>query len=248
MDLSTSQNSPAIPLAIPLLLLTLWAGLLFGGFLLGQDPQGIRRMPVWTRMASSAVLVALAWYLVGQASASLVQRYALFIALGMSLGFLGDLFMAELLPVSQRVLWGMAAFGLGHLAYIAGLVELARRLPGFAPVRWDALAAWLLLGGLLCYWIVLRGQERTALHWAALPYALLLASTTGLATGLALQDAGFAPLALGAFLFLVSDLILAAQLFNGARFPLIGDVIWLTYGPGQMLIVTSAWAALKRLT
>ncbi len=230
---------------VAMALLALWAAFLFGGFALGQDPEGIRRMPVWTRMASSATLVILAWYLAWLASGSQIQGYAAAIALGMSLGFLGDLFLAELLPVSQRVLWGMAAFGLGHLAYIGGMLGLARRLPGFAPVRWEILAFWLLLGGLLCYWIVLRGQERTVLHWAALPYALLLASTAGLATGLAFQDVRFAPLALGAALFLISDLILATQLFNGARFPLIGDVIWLTYGPGQMLIVTSTWAALK---
>ena len=40
-----------------------------------------------------------------------------------------------------------------------------------------------------------------------------------------------------------SDLILAAQLFNDLSFSLIGDVIWLTYGPGQMLIVYSAATA-----
>ena len=83
----------------------------------------------------------------------------------------------------------------------------------------------------------MRGHTPTTLHWAALPYALLLASTAGFATGLALQDATLLPLALGAALFLLSDLILAAQLFNHLHFPLIGDVIWLTYGPGQMLIV-----------
>ena len=36
------------------------------------------------------------------------------------------------------------------------------------------------------------------------------------------------------------DLILAAQLFSGLAFPLIGDVIWLTYGPAQALIVYAA--------
>jgi hypothetical protein len=82
------------------------------------------------------------------------------------------------------------------------------------------------------------------LHWVALPYALLLASTAGVATGLALQDTAFWPMAAGAALFLLSDLILAAQLFNGRRFRLIDDVIWLTYGPGQMLIVYSVAAAL----
>jgi hypothetical protein len=48
-----------------------------------------------------------------------------------------------------------------------------------------------------------------------------------------------APLALGAALFLLSDLILAGELFRGWRRPGL-DVVWLTYGPAQMLIVYSA--------
>jgi hypothetical protein len=81
------------------------------------------------------------------------------------------------------------------------------------------------------------------LHRAALPYALLLASTAGLATGLAVQAPAFVPLAIGGGLFLLSDLILAARLFNGVYFYLIGDIVWLTYGPAQALIVYSVSSA-----
>src|SRR5690606_23634776 len=104
---------------------------------------------------------------------------------------------------------------------------------------------WLIVGTLGWYLAVWRGVgERTSLHSAALPYALLLASTAGAATGLALQNALFVGMAIGAALFLLSDLILAAFLFRGASFPLIDDVVWLTYGPAQMLIVYSIDAAL----
>ncbi len=49
--------------------------------------------------------------------------FAMLIAIGMTLGFLGDLFMGQLLPVQGYVLWGMGSFGLGHVAYIvAGVV------------------------------------------------------------------------------------------------------------------------------
>jgi hypothetical protein len=47
------------------------------------------------------------------------------------------------------------------------------------------------------------------------------------------------PLALGAILFLMSDLILAGALFNDLHWPLHHDIVWLTYGTGQMLIVYS---------
>lgn len=221
-------------------LLILWAGLLFGGFVFGTPSEdGARRMPIWTRIASSLALVVAAWswFLIAQGSD--FHRLALFIAAGMTLGFIGDLFMAQLLPLDDYVLGGMAAFGLGHVAYIAGILDYANvhNLTD-AAARWGSLAGWLGFGVAGWYVIVFRGAKTpTILHKAALPYALLLATTTGMATGLALQDSTFALMGLGAALFLLSDLILAAQLFNGLHFRLIGDVVWLTYGPGQMLIV-----------
>ena len=140
---------------------------------------------------------------------------------------------------------GHGAFGLGHVAYIAAILGYgsAHGLDAAGP-RFGAWLAWLLIGAVAWYFVVFRGQKPTALHWAALPYSLLLASTAGFATGLALQDPAFVPLAIGAVLFLISDLILAAQLFAGRRFRLIDDVVWLTYGPGQMLIVYSVGAAI----
>ncbi len=234
-----------------LILLIAWAALLFGGFIFGKPQAGRQsgdrdgRMPTWTRMASSAVLVVAGWSWAALARGSGAATFALLIAVGMTLGFLGDLFMAKLLPVSPHVLWGIGAFGLGHVAYIAAILGYgsAHGLDAAGP-RFGAWLVWLLIGAVAWYFVVFRGQKPTALHWAALPYSLLLASTAGFATGLALQDPAFVPLAIGAVLFLISDLILAAQLFAGRRFRLIDDVVWLTYGPGQMLIVYSVGAAI----
>ncbi|MCB8943891.1 MAG: lysoplasmalogenase [Ardenticatenaceae bacterium] len=217
-------------------LLILWAVFLFGGFIFGS---GERRMPTWTRMVSSAVLVIAAW------SWFVVNRgnFSLLLALGMTLGFVGDLWLAGVLPFGRSVIGGIVAFGIGHIFYISAILTFANQHKLNAPgARWLALAGWLLIGLIGWYVVVFRGQEVTMLHWAALPYALLLASTAGLATGLALQSSHFVPMALGAALFLLSDLILAGELFSGLQFPLIGDVIWLTYGPGQALIVYAASA------
>jgi len=90
---------------------------------------------------------------------------------------------------------------------------------------------------------VYRARQRSQLRWPALGYVLLLASTAGTATGLALQAPAFVPLAAGGALFLASDLILAAGNFGGARVYLLDDWVWLTYGPAQMLIVYAAWMA-----
>jgi len=230
-------------------LLALWGLLLFGGFVFGRsDPDTSQRMPLWTRIGSSLVLVIAGWSWYWFSRDTEAAGFALLIAVGMSLGFVGDLFMADLLPLSQPVLGGIGAFGLGHVAYIAACLLFGNQqgLDAQGP-RWGAWGAWLLIGVAGWYLVVFRRQRPTVLHWAALPYSLLLASTAGLATGLALQAPAFTQLTIGAALFLASDLILAARLFSDLHFPMINDVVWLTYGPGQMFIVYSVARALQFL-
>mgnify|MGYP001184955005 CR=1 FL=1 len=234
-------------------LLILWAILLFGGFLLGGPTDAARRMPAWTRMASSATLVvaAFSWYAFTRNGPT--GSYALLVAVGMTFGLLGDLALAGWLPGGRNVIMGIAFFGIGHIFYITAMLRFATvaGLTASGP-RWGALAVWLLVGLVGWYIVVLRGAAAGGItpgivHWIALPYALLLAGTAGVATGLALQDGRFIPLAIGGALFLLSDLILAGEMFSGLSFRLIGDVIWLTYGPAQMLIVYSVSAVLSRL-
>jgi uncharacterized membrane protein YhhN len=73
----------------------------------------------------------------------------------------------------------------------------------------------------------------------------LLTGMAALATTLAIEDANFIPTAVGAFLFVMSDTLLAGVLFERCRFHLIHDAIWLTYGTGQMLIVYGVSGALR---
>lgn len=229
-----------------LALLLVWGLLLLGGFVFGPGGHGDQRMPTWTRMGSSLTLVVLAWSQWMFARSRRSGRFALLLAVGMTFGLAGDLVLAGIFPGGRNVLGGIAAFGLGHVFYISAVVGWSRMVGlDSARARGSALGVWLVVGGVAWYFVVFRGQAAGVLHWAALPYALLLSGTAGVATGLALQARAFAPMALGAALFLTSDLILAAQLFNDVDFRLIGDVIWLTYGCGQMLIVTAvgvAWA------
>jgi hypothetical protein len=227
-------------------LVVLWACFLFGGFLFGKtDLKSNRRMPTWTRMASSLTLVVAAWSWYAFTRTTPVETFSLLIAVGMTFGFIGDLFLAQLIPLSQPTFGGITSFGLGHIAYILAMVQFGNQSGLDMPApRWGALCLWLLIGLCGWYFIVFRGNKLTTLHIAALAYTLLLASTAGFATGLALQSPAFIPMAIGAGLFLLSDLILAAQLFNDLQFPLIGDVVWLTYGPAQLLIVFAVNGAL----
>lgn len=222
------------------LLLVIWAMLLVGSVIRGwQAPK--TRQPVATRLrlAASATLVIAAWiWLVVARNSPAAAPFALLLALGVTCGFLGDLLLADVLPLEQGFLAGMAAFALGHIFYITAILHLTPH------VQWAIEGAALLVGLAGWYLVVFRGADAGALRWAALPYSLLLAMTAGVAVGLAMQEPVFVPLAIGALLFLGSDLLVAGERFGGLRFPHLGDAIWLSYGPAQALIVYAVNSAL----
>jgi uncharacterized membrane protein YhhN len=200
------------------------------------------RFATAARMGSSVVLVVSGWLAYGLWHGSAAGRFAACIALGMTLGAIGDFFNAGLLdfvPLGDPVLGGIIAFALGHVAYITGFVSLARRA-GLTNRRaiLGAVFAWQLVALVGWYFVAAQGAEARALVWPALPYSLLLAGTAGITSGLARQDRRLVGPALGAALFLASDMILAIELFRGS-FAYQTECVWLTYGPGQMLIVSS---------
>jgi len=204
-------------------------GLLFGK----RDEQGVNRIPKAVRMLSSALVLLCA----------LVQRRAErdqlnLVAAGMGCGFLGDLIMAQIVPLPEHVLFGMLTFGIGHGCYIKAFIDRARSASSASPhMRRSAFgAAWLvaLLGWL---GLVRNPKIGAALNYGALAYALLLASMSGAAAALAAQDRRYLGPAIGGSLFLLSDLLLASRLFRGAHFEQIGDGVWMTYIIGQALIV-----------
>jgi hypothetical protein len=245
--MAPGKSQPRLYRALLIALFVVWAFLLFGGFALGPtDETNSQRIPTWARMLSSFTLAIAAWIWPLSAPTAGEKRFSLLLAIGMSLGFGGDMFLADLLPVSL-LLPGMAAFGLGHVAYIYGMVCLAKERGFTRRTHWlGPLVVWLVIGTL--GWLVTAypSTESAALRWAALIYTLLIAVMAASATALALQVSAAIGLALGAALFFVSDIILAGQLYRGLHFTLINALVWLTYGPGQMLIVYGGNIAARR--
>ncbi len=227
-----------------------WAVLLLGGFLWGSSvADSANRIPAWCRMGSSFALVLAGWAWWLSTRGGRAHRYAFFIAVGMTLGWVGDLFNAHWLTLGlpDPVLGGIISFGLGHIAYITACVVAGRQCQlQSAAARNYSLLAWGLFGLVGWYFVVYQGSKNADLVGPALPYTLLLAGTAGMATALAVQDRRFLLLACGAALFLISDLVLAFRLFYG-EFPLGGDAVWLLYGPGQMLIVFALVTARSRI-
>lgn len=252
--LESSQPTPIIRLVIVGLLYA-WGLLLFASFLAGRaGANETYHLTTWGRLSSSACLVfaGVAWYVAAGAVADpgqrfLARRYAGAIALGMALGFLGDIFNAGLIPIPEPVMGGIVSFGIGHVAYIYACIFLGNRLGLNRPSsRFGSLLFWELVGLAGWAWVMMPLEKWNIVHLAALPYTLLLAGTVGCCAGLMLQDRRFTRLTLGAALFFVSDLILAFRLFHG-DFKHGGDAVWFTYGPGQMLIVFSVGSVLAVL-
>ena len=234
-----------------ILLWVVWAVFLVGAMALGNlgGSHGAA-LPTAARMGSSVTLVLTAWLAYFLWRDGPARRVLLCLAIGMTLGAVGDFFNAgwfNFVPVLHGTLGGIAAFGLGHIAYITGAIDLGRRAGIIRrSTMLAAVLAWQLVGLVGWYFVVMLGDENRDLVWPALPYSLLLAGTAGVTGGLALVDRRLGALAFGAALFLASDLILAFGLFRG-HFSYQTEAVWLIYGPGQMLIVFSALSVVALL-
>ncbi|MFN8471548.1 MAG: lysoplasmalogenase [Anaerolineae bacterium] len=223
--------------------------LLVLGFVLGKpSADGAGHLSKPLELASSAVLVgvALTLWLIYTRGTSL-QPTALALFLGMTAGFLGDLIMARVLPTPNRLIFGILAFGIGHVLYIVGFTLTAQALALAAPLtEWPLWVGGLVLAALLWRGMVYSPKTPLALNIGSLLYAALIAVMAASGAALAVQSPRFVPTAVGGVLFLVSDLILGNREFHGRGWRLMNDVIWVTYIIGQELIVLTTLYALPR--
>lgn len=162
------------------------------------------------------------------------------IPLGLALGALGDLLLA--LGGVRLFLGGVAAFGLGHLAYAGGFLWRSGEI-GFDWLSVQEGLALALLLALLASteaWLAPRTGE---LRQPVRGYVGLI-GLMGVSAILLPAHPGQGVLRLGAALFILSDLMLALQLFvmktPGVQRRL-ALLLWPAYWAGQALIL---WGAL----
>jgi hypothetical protein len=218
--------------------------LLSGGLLLGKlNAEQTGRLPRRLRMLLSALLVVAAFLQWHYGSGASAQRsYALLVFLGMSASFVGDLIMARLIPVSNRLIFGMAAFAVGHVFYLSAFAHLLRESPPVGVgVAGSVSATFLAVAVWAWYSFVHKPDRGKAINIGSLVYGLLF----GLAASLAilLADSHYVGLAAGSLLFMLSDLVLGNWVIRGHVWTSVNDVIWLAYVSGQLLIVYSVAAA-----
>lgn len=169
--------------------------------------------------AGVALLAAYAW-------AHHPSRSAHLLALVMALGAIGDMVL------EVNFTGGAAAFFAGHIAAIT--LYLRHRRANLA--WWDKVVAVAAVVGIPALSGALSGSVDVA------GYALLLG---GMATAAFASVFPRGRVALGAAMFVVSDLLIFARMGPLSASPLPGLLIWPLYYFGQFLICTGVIATLR---
>jgi len=204
----------------------------------------------WSRfwgMSSSALSIA-AWVNWGLHRRDLFGWACALIALGMTLGMLADLYGAfSALRFTEPLMMIIPLFALGHIAYIGGMMVFARRLnltrrSGWGKVFASTVVFYDLVGLVLWSTLVRPSADLPHMHVPAAAYTVFLSTATAVMATVACVDRRFLVVGVGGLLFLVSDAFLAVRLFQN-NWHGIGDLCWITYGIGQMLIVYGVVAA-----
>lgn len=152
------------------------------------------------------------------------------IVAGLVLGGLGDFLLSR--PGTTAFMAGMAAFGLGHLAYAAAFLH--RTVWPHTP--WIAVAV-LLLALSTERWLA---PHTGALRWPVRGYVVLIAAMGVSASTLSPESW---PTLIGVGLFLLSDLLLSVERFvlKADAHRALSRAVWASYWSGQALIALG-WA------
>ncbi len=206
-----------------------------------RKTNGRLSLPVRMLLSFSLALTAL---LIGRSSANQVAAYSQWVFLGMLASFVGDLVMARLIRLPNRLIGGMVAFGIAHALYITAYVQTIQA--NGAALLNNGLWLGMALYGLLTasgWWFLIRNpQKETLVNIGALMYGLWISVMASFALALATALGGaWWMTALGGLSFIVSDFIVGVTDIRGIPFKNAKDWVWLTYIAGQMGIIYAAW-------
>lgn len=196
--------------------------------------------PIRMLLSFSLLVAAFAIWLGG----TKMPVYAQWVAFGMLASFIGDLVMAKLIPLPNRLIGGMLAFGIAHLLYITAYTQTMQTISSLEPhnrfnVGW--LVGVIVYGAftVLGWWFLIRNPKKgTVTNLGALGYGLWISVMASSALGLG-YALGFWLTALGGLLFVASDFLIGVTDIRGtaSRIQNANDWIWLTYVGAQAGII-----------
>ncbi len=147
----------------------------------------------------------------------------------------GDYFLSR--EGDEAFLSGVGAFAIGHLAYTALFALHPRADMQRISDGWPLSAALALLGGVM---VVLLFRKAGALRWAVVVYVPIILSMGIMAMGLPF-DRGLALILPAALLFVLSDFVLAQEMFvlaEGHKLRRFTPyIVWSSYFGAQALFL-----------
>lgn len=176
----------------------------------------------WAKPATLAALIATALAMGATDSAA-----GLWLLVALAFGLLGDVMLLS--PSTARFQAGLAAFLVGHLAYLGSFLTLGMDRPGWAMAGLVVVVVALALAR-----GVLPATQRSDGPALSVPVAVYMAVISAMT--LAAWATGVALVAVGASVFLASDTILAVDRFVQPR-SWARVAVMTTYHTGQALIV-----------
>jgi uncharacterized membrane protein YhhN len=187
-----------------------------------------RRTETWAKPAVLLSLVVTALVLGATDTTA-----GIWLLVALALGLVGDVFLLG--DSDTRFRSGLAAFLVGHLAYVVCFVRLGLDPSSWSWIAWIVLLACLLSTRHVAPATFMRGGASLALPVAL--YTVVIGAMVILAF-----DTGEPLIAIGASVFAASDSILAVDRFVRPQ-PWAHVVVMVTYHVGQALIVAGVLAA-----
>lgn len=188
---------------------------------------GLKRLETWAKPATLLALIGVAL-----AHGATDTSYGVWLLVALAFGLLGDIaLLSDTLP---RFKAGVAAFLVGHLAYLVCFTELGLPRPGWSWSVLVVLAATVVLTR-----DVAPSTHRLGGASLSVPvviYTLVIAAMLVLA-----WFTGDWLVALGATVFVASDTILSVNRFVRSL-PMASLAVMVTYHVGQALIVAGVLA------
>lgn len=184
--------------------------------------RGDRRTEQWAKPATLVALIVTALVLGATDDAA-----GLWLLVALVFGLAGDVFLLEKSDTRFRL--GLAAFLVGHLAFVVSFVKLGLDAPSWAWGAPVALGVCLIATRQVAPATYLRGGLALAAPVGV--YTVVIGAMLIFAF-----DTGVGLIATGAVVFAVSDTVLARDRFVRPR-PWAPLVVMVTYHVGQALIV-----------
>lgn len=194
---------------------------------------------IWT---STFVLSAAAWVHAASSRTGTLTKFYKLIALGITTGALADIYGTQLTKhfSIEPLLITIPLFALGHLFYIIGTLNAAHRLHLTHQPKWRtalliSTSGVAAVGFTLWKTLVHSSETLPFTHLPLAGYTGILAVAAAVMLTISILAPRFCIIAIGGLLFLASDGLLAVKIFQDNPGH-IGDLCWIVYGIGQMLI------------